>query len=128
MTREEMLAIDDAVKDAIGAGDLDAFDDLMAPELAADFKKGVAELKAAFPDYGGTNEVQIVEGDRSATRWVYYGTHEGEYSGVPATGKRVKFNGIAMNRYADGKIVESVVEGDWVSVLKQIGATSLPDE
>jgi predicted ester cyclase len=128
MTREEMLSIDNAVKDAIGAGDLDAFDRLMAPELAADFKEAIAELRRAFPDYGGTNEVQIVEGDRSATRWVYYGTHEGEYAGVSPTGRRVKFTGIAMNRYADGKIVESVVEGDLLSVLQQIGATSVPDE
>jgi predicted ester cyclase len=128
MTREEMLAIDNAVKDAIGAGDLDAFDRLMTPELAADFKRAIAELKHAFPDYGGTNEVQIVEGDRSATRWVYHGTHEGEYAGVPPTGRRVKFTGIAMNRYADGKMVESVVEADWVSVLQQIGATSVPNE
>lgn len=128
MTREEMLAIDDGVMDAIEAGDLDAFDRLMGPELAAEFKKAIPELKRAFPDYGGTNEVQIVEGDRSATRWVYYGTHEGEYLGVPPTGKRVKFTGISMNRYAEGKMVESVVEGDWVSVLHQIGATSVPVE
>ena len=126
MTREEMLAIDDGVMNEIEAGDLDAFDRLMAPELAGEFKKAIAELKSAFPDYGGTNEVQIIEGDRSATRWVYYGTHEGQYLGVPPTGKRVKFTGISMNRYAEGKMVESVVEGDWVSVLQQIGATSVP--
>jgi predicted ester cyclase len=120
--------IDNGVKDAIEAGDLDTFDRLMAPELAADFKKSIAELKSAFPDYGGTNEVQIVEGDRSATRWVYYGTHAGAYLGVPPTGKRVKFTGLSMNRYADGRMVESVVEGDWVSVLNQIGATSVPHE
>lgn len=56
MTRDEMLAIDNAVRDAIGDGDLDAFDRLMAPDLAAEFREGLAELKRAFGDYSGVNE------------------------------------------------------------------------
>ena len=73
MDPDEMKRIDDEVRDAIGAGDYEAFDRLMAPDLANRFKEGVAELKQAFPDYAGTNEHQIAEGDTVATRWVYHG-------------------------------------------------------
>lgn len=128
MEPDEMRRIDNEVRDAVNAGDLEAFDRLMGPELAQEFKEGIPQLKKAFPDYGGDNELQVVEGDYLVTRWVYFGTHEGDYFGVPPTGKKVKFTGISLNRFADGKMVESTIEADDLSVLHQIGATAVPPE
>jgi hypothetical protein len=56
MERDEMVRIDEAITDAIGAGDLDALDKLMAPDLAADFKEGIGQIWQAFPDYAGQVE------------------------------------------------------------------------
>jgi predicted ester cyclase len=128
MDQEEMKRIDNEVKDAIGVGDFEAFDRLMAPELAAGFKGAIAALRQSFPDYAGTNEQQIAEGDTVATRWVYYGTHRGDYCGVAPTGKRITFTGISMSRFADGKMVDTSVESDELAVLRQIGATAVPTE
>jgi predicted ester cyclase len=125
---EDMKRIDNQVKDAIGAGDLDAFDRLMAPDLAARFKDGIADIRQSFPDYAGTNQVQIAEGDTVATRWVFYGTHQGECFGVAPTGKRITFTGISMSRFADGKMVDTVIESDELAVLRQLGATVVPAE
>jgi predicted ester cyclase len=125
---DEMKRIDNEVKDAIGAADLDALDRLMAPDLAAQFKADLAELYAAFPDYGGVNEEQIAEGDSVATRWVYHGTHQGEFYGVAPTGRTVTFTGISFSRFADGVMVDVVIESDELSVLRQIGASSVPPD
>lgn len=114
------------MKNAIGAGDYAAFDELMTPALATEFKDAIRGIKQAFPDYAGDNEQIIVEGDTAAIRFVYNGTHEGEYLGVAPTGRRVTFTGIAMNRYADGKIAESTIEIDDLGVLQQLGANTVP--
>ncbi len=64
MSAEENKAISNRVAEAIGKGDLGAFDDLMAADLAEEFKRDIAEMRRAFPDYAGTNVNQIAEGDR----------------------------------------------------------------
>jgi predicted ester cyclase len=122
MDRDEMVRIDEAIIDAIGAGDLEAFDQLMGPELAADFKEGIGQIRQAFPDYAGRAELRIVEGDRMAVRFVYHGTHKGEWLGVAPTGRQVTFTGISMDRFANGVMVEADVEMGWLDVLEQLGA------
>jgi predicted ester cyclase len=122
VSTEENKVIPNRVAQAIGIGDLDAFDELMAPDLAREFKEGIAELRQAFPDYHGTNEIQIAEGDLVANRFVFHGTHRGEFMGIAPTGREVTFEGLSLDRVVDGKIVESIVEWDLEAVLKQIGA------
>jgi predicted ester cyclase len=124
MVSEENKAISNRVAEAIGRGDLEGFDELMAPELAEEFKQSVAELRRAFPDYAGTNVEQISEGDKVANRFVFLGTHLGEYMGVAPTGRRVEFVGNSIERVVDGRVVESWVEVDWLGVLEQLGAVS----
>ena len=122
MSTEENKAISNRVAQAIGRGDLDAFDELMAPDLAQQFKRDVAEMRRAFPDYSGTNGDQIAEGEKVASRLVFLGTHLGEFEGVAPTDKRVEFVGASIDRVAEGKIVESWVEVDMLGVMQQLGA------
>jgi predicted ester cyclase len=94
----------------------------MAPDLAQEFKEGIAELRQAFPDYHGTNEIQIAEGDLVANRFVFHGTHRGEFMGIAPTGREVTFEGLSLDRVVDGKIVENWVEMDLEVILEQLGA------
>lgn len=119
---ENNKALSNAIARAISEGDLDALDELMAPELAEGFKRDVAEIRRAFPDYGGTNVDQIAEGEKVANRFVFLGTHLGEFEGVAPTGKRVEFVGHSIDRVVEGKIVESWVEIDMLGVMDQLGA------
>jgi predicted ester cyclase len=48
----------------------------------------------------------IAERDLVAVRKTLEGTHQGEFLGVPPTGKRVAFSVIDVSRFRDGKIVE----------------------
>jgi len=122
LSTAETKAVSNGVAEAISKGDLDALDELMAPDIAREFKEGVAEVRRAFPDYHGTNEIQIVEGDMVANRFVFYGTHQGEFMGIAPTGREVRFTGLVIDRVVDGKIVENWIEGDLEDLLRQIGA------
>jgi predicted ester cyclase len=75
LSTEETKAVSNRVAEAISRGDLDALDELMAPDIAEEFKEGITEVRRAFPDYHGTNEIQIAEGDMVANHFVFYGTH-----------------------------------------------------
>jgi predicted ester cyclase len=122
MSAQEKKALSNRVAQAISEGDLEALDELMAPELADESKSVVAEMRRAFPDYAGTNVEQIAEGEEVANRFVYLGTHLGEFEGVSPTGKRVEFVGHSIDRVVEGKIVESWVEVDMLGVMRQLGA------
>jgi predicted ester cyclase len=128
MSAEENKVLSNRVARAISEGDLDAFDELMAPELAEEFKRNVAEIRRAFPDYGGTNVEQIAEGEKVANRFVYLGTHLGEFEGVSPTGVRVEFVGHSIDRVVEGKIVESWVEVDMLGVMEQLGVVPEPQQ
>ena len=126
MSAEENKAISNRVAQAISEGDLDALDELMAPELAEEFKRDLTEIRRAFPDYAGTNVEQIVEGEKVANRFVFLGTHLGEFEGVSPTGKRVEFTGNSIDRVVEAKIVESWVEVGMLGVMRQLGAVPEP--
>ena len=128
MSTEENKALSNRVAEAIGNGDLDALDGLMVPELAEEFKREVAEMRRAFPDYAGTNVEQIAEAEKVANRFVFLGTHLGEFEGVAPTGKRVEFIGHSIDGVADGKIVESRIEVDMLGVMQQLGAVPEPGQ
>jgi predicted ester cyclase len=122
MSTEENKALSRRVAEAMSRQDLDAFDELMAPDLAEESKREMSELLRAFPDYHGADKIQIAEGDMVAGRFVFYGTHQGEFMGVPPTCRQVTFRGLSLIRVVDGKIVEFYSEWDLEEILRQIGA------
>ena len=76
---------------------------------------------AAFPDYSHTIEEMIAEDDKVVTRFVFRGTHKGEYMGIPATGKEIVLTSIIITRIAEGKITEEWEEFDGYSFMQQLG-------
>lgn len=50
------------------------------------------------------------------------GTHEGEFQGVPATGKRIEVRGVQIGRFEDGELVERWGSTDELGIMRQIGA------
>lgn len=72
-------------------------------------RQGAALFRAAFPDLRFTIEDIIAEGDTVAVRWIARGTHNGEYFGIPPTGKAMEFTGIELDRFSHGKVAEQVI-------------------
>ena len=122
MSTEENKALSNRGAEAISTGDFVALDEIYAPEPTRELKRSVAEIRQTFPDYNGFNEIQIAEGDMVANRFVFHGTHRGEFMGIAPTGREVTAWGIAIDRVEDGKIVESWVEVDLEDMVRQIGA------
>jgi steroid delta-isomerase-like uncharacterized protein len=86
----------------------------------------IAMMRAGFPDVRWTLEETVTEGETVAARFTMRGTHQGEFFGIPASGKTISVQ--AMNFYylADGKIVKERGQPDLLAVMQQIGAVPAP--
>ena len=81
----------------------------------------IGVFRAGFPDLTLTVEDQAAENDRVVTRWTVHGTHTGDFSGIPATGKTMTMPGITIQRLKNGKLVEAWVQYDQLGLLQQLG-------
>jgi steroid delta-isomerase-like uncharacterized protein len=87
----------------------------------AGLKQMIAGLLAAFPDLRLSIEDQIVAGDKIATRWVAEGTNSAPFGNAPATGRRVRVDGLILDRVADGRVVERWELWDQAGMMQQLG-------
>jgi ketosteroid isomerase-like protein len=135
VVRDEQLNKDTARRffDAIGKGHVEDFDDLCTPGYreyepsSGPQPLGLAEAKVDTNRYVSAFsptfliEDQIAEGDRVTTRWTVTGTHDGEFLGLPATGRPVRVTGQTTLRFEQGRIAESWWNWDQFGLLSQIG-------
>jgi steroid delta-isomerase-like uncharacterized protein len=77
---------------------------------------------AGLPDLKVSIETGLAAGDKVAASFVYEGTHQGVYFGVPPTGKKLRFTSCDIFRVEDGLIVEHWGMGDIAGVLAQLKA------
>lgn len=80
----------------------------------------------AFPDLHITPDQFVAEGDTVATRGTLRATHEGEFLGIPATGRSVAVTLVDFIRLEDGRFVEQWGGPDTLDLLRQLGATVRP--
>jgi steroid delta-isomerase-like uncharacterized protein len=80
-----------------------------------------AVLLRAFPDLHVAVEDVIAEGDKVVCRNTVTGTHQGEYMGLPPTGKSITYNEIFIFRFAGGRIAETWGVVDILSQMRQLG-------
>jgi steroid delta-isomerase-like uncharacterized protein len=119
-------------EDLFSRGDLDAANEILSADfldhLPREEERGIEELKryvgiyrSAFPDIQDTVEEIVAEGDKVVVRWRSRGTHQGEFMGVPPTGRDVTFTGMRLFRIAENKIAESWVNIDERGLQEQLG-------
>jgi predicted ester cyclase len=86
--------------------DLDAVDEYFADERVVDgVRRGCFSYFQSFPDLHSSVEELIAEGDRVFCRSTMTGTHDGEYKGIPPTGRHIASESAEVFRIADGKFV-----------------------
>jgi steroid delta-isomerase-like uncharacterized protein len=125
--------------DLINAGDIDGFGELLAEDFVEHeetpgldpTKEGVKQFfhmyKAAFPDLRMEAQDVLVSGDKVVARARATGTHQGEFLGLPATGKRVDVQLIDIIRFGDdGLAYEHWGVFDALAMLQQLGAIPEP--
>lgn len=86
------------------------------------FKEYMRLVQRAFPDFTNSIQELISEGERIVARLAYEGTHRGELFGIPPTGKKVAYYGVAIFRIVGEKIAEGWVLGDAMGPFKQLDA------
>jgi predicted ester cyclase len=87
----------------------DFVDHTPAPGLTGDVEgvKGIlGAIRAGFPDHDARIELQIAQDDLVATYKSFTGTHQGDFLGIPPTGKRATLRVMDFVRVRDGKIAE----------------------
>jgi steroid delta-isomerase-like uncharacterized protein len=84
-------------------------------------KGTIRMVTSGFPDNVHRVEEIIAEGDTVVARVTLTGTHEGEFMGIPPTGRKIAVNEIHIYRLEDGKAVEHRVGRDDLGAMRQLG-------
>jgi steroid delta-isomerase-like uncharacterized protein len=85
-----------------------------------------AIMHQAFPDLHWSTEEQIAEGNKVVTRFIWTGTHKGEFMGIPPTGKSVRVKGIVIDEFEDGMMFRSRILSDDLGMMQQLGLIPPP--
>ena len=120
--------------DYINAGDIQGFGTRLAENFVEreeipgipPTKAGVIQyfqmLKAAFPDFQMHVEDVVANGDKAVARLKMTGTHQGEFMGIPATGRTATVKLIDITRFGDdGLAREHWGVADMLALLQQLG-------
>ena len=120
--------------EAINARDLGACDRLLTEDFTHDGERrgsagqreAVAAVLGGFSDL--ENEILLIigEGDLVAAHQRWSGTHDGEFAGLAATGRRVEFTSTAFLRVADGRIAAAWDEVDMLGLQSQLQGGGSP--
>jgi steroid delta-isomerase-like uncharacterized protein len=86
----------------------------------------VKMFKNAMPDAQVDIAYQLAEGDKVVSRYTWSGTHQGEFFGVPATGKWVSWTVTTTFRIVDRKIREAWINSDQLGLMQQLGVIPMP--
>lgn len=133
MAEENKQLVRDFVEHVINGRNLDAAGDYMAEDMIelvpfpgqgpglAGVKDVLRGMFAAFPDMHWTIEEQIAEQSSVLTRFTWTGTHEGEFFGVPASGRTVSVWGMVIDGLEHGRIKRSRILMDVFGLMQQIG-------
>ena len=134
MIAEENKAAKRKYFDAFNSQNLDAIHELFAAEYVLHIvgspdvegpealKEMVAGSLATLSDATLTADDMVAEGDKVATRWKITATHSGEFMAVPPTNQRITIQGIIIDRFVDGKVVEAWESMDMYGLMTQLGA------
>jgi len=132
MSNENKIILQRFFQELFNQGNLQAADELVAANYLnhnavpgetpgrEGLKQFVTYIHSAWADLHFVVEDQIAEGDKVTTRFTITGTHQGEFAGIPATGKQAVIRAINIHHVVDGKIQEAWLEWDALGMMQQL--------
>jgi steroid delta-isomerase-like uncharacterized protein len=126
------IALVRSTLDAFNEGDLDTCVARMGPDFVMNlaglppmrgpdvWRQGANVIRLGFPDLHAHIDDLVANGDRVAVRLTFRGTHQGEFLGVPATGRTVEYVSHEFYRIADGLVAEEWICSDLASLQGQL--------
>ena len=140
-TEQTKALVRQLVEEVINQGNISMIDELAIPDFVEheELPPGIPPgreapkvlftmLRSAFPDLKATIEHLIAEGDEVVLHMTWTGTHEGEFMGIPPTGKRISINVIDILGMAEGKCVEHWGVMDSMTMMQQLGVVPAPGQ
>ncbi|MDQ4004042.1 MAG: SpoIIE family protein phosphatase [Actinomycetota bacterium] len=132
MSVEENKALVRRFLEAHAKGDLDALEEMLAPDFVdhnlipgqepgrEGYLRAFTEYHAAYSDTRYVIEKQVAEGDEVVTSFAVSSTHDrGEWMGLVPTGKQFKALLILIHRIVGGKIADEWSQGSGLAELTQ---------
>jgi len=106
MSEQVKQVVRDYYERVLNGRDLDAVAEFFADErMVEGVKAGCFRYFEAFPDLHVALDELIAEGDRVFLRSTMTGTHDGEYKGIPPTGRHIAAESAEVFRVVDGRFV-----------------------
>lgn len=124
--------------EVVNGGDLGLVDELWAEDLhchggilgechgLAEWKGFMTANRGALADLRLDVKDIVASGDKVVVRFVGNATHSRAFMGIPATGRKAQWLGIGIYTVRDGKITDAWFGEDWLGMLLQLGALTLP--
>jgi steroid delta-isomerase-like uncharacterized protein len=121
MTQSLTAQIQAANSELMVKGNLDTIGEFFTPDYVvhltdqdmtgghAAIRKILGQYRRAFPDLQVEIEILVKAKDRVAWQRTLRATHQGNFRGFPATGRRMVWRDMVTSRFRDGLIVE-----DWL--------------
>lgn len=82
----------------------------------------IRAVREGFSDFHMDVEFMVAENDMVAVGFTAGGTHDGEFMGIPATGKSGTIPGIFVHKFdEDGMVVEAWAVWDALGQMQQLG-------
>ena len=115
---------------------LDVMDELCAPDFVDhtpasghsagldDLKQQIAAWHRAFPDLRVTVDEIIAEGHSLAVRITWEGTHQGDFMGVHATGKRIVSSAVDILHIRNDRVTEAWHYGGDAALREAAGTSA----
>lgn len=134
MSQQDNIAATQRLGEAVNSGNLEVLREVFAPSVidrdpASDQEPGpegfihfFTSFRDAFPDLNISVEQLVADEDNVAIAYTITGTHQGDFLGIPATGRPIKARGLQIARFQNGQIVERWGSSDQLGILQQLGA------
>jgi steroid delta-isomerase-like uncharacterized protein len=137
-THQEQKDVYRGVIAAVSDGDATALDALLARDMIdhnplpnqapgiEGFRQWMSAVRSSFPDFRGSVQTVLAEGNLVAGHVTWRGTQRGSFLGIPPSGKAVEIPAFHIVRLSAGRIVEWWGTADLLTALEQLGARIIP--
>lgn len=134
MNIERPKALIIALHDIWNTGSLDKVPDIYSPDCIVHWpqswgsksrghiqiKAVIAHTRTVFPDWHEEILDLVVTPEKVVTRYLSSGTHQREYLGISATGRKVTFEEISIYRIEENRVAEQWCLGDDMHCIAQL--------
>ena len=132
-TAEENAALVLESIEALNAGDAERLLAVVAPDILIHYaempeplhgretwQQGFELMRSAFPDLEARVDDLVAAEDKVAIRVSFRGTHQGEFQGIPATGRTIHYVSHEFYRLENGLFAEEWICSDMASLFQQL--------